>query len=634
MNARVQEMEKDLCDPVGTRRREALRELEHEWSRDEVAGFCSFARTLTSSKAFRLCEILAEASLPELVDVLGSYAGAGDETLRHRAVVALESVPASSSSPCLVRLLDAKDAVVRENACRLLGGTGDVRCVPDLLKRLKDGDRNVVIAALDALRRLRPEEGIPEVSVLFEHPDEETRVRAVRAFAELAPAAKLPWRRLAALLGPETPESVRVAAAWALGVRPTPGGKSALLDALANEQAPVVRAEVAAALGAYSEEAVAHALLTASSTADDVSVSLGCQRALNQMQESVVLAVCGRMLAEDDIAVQLEAAAALGGLSFEGAPDMLSERLKAERRPLARAAIVEALGRIGRPDAWDMLRPCMREDLIVAYAAASALGGMLNKARLDDYVALLAQAEEETLQEALLKRLALYGRSRELPGFLTDILTPILGRDHRNTAVLAAEIFGDVRGDRAVDALLDARLETTDAEIARAASGALLAIFGGDAMALAEAVGDERQGFVAEVIAGRRDLGDTGAQLCRYLAEACGRGAPGAWEALSAAAGVEPACLPAALGDCSDAAAEAVVRAWREQPDERRAAAPIDLRALLRAPGARVRAAALQTLDSSSRKEFLVRAVDMALGDTDIEVREQARQAARRIAGA
>ena len=153
-------------------------------------------------------------------------------------------------------------------------------------------------------------------------------------------------------------------------------------------------------------------------------------------------------------------------------------------------------------------------------------------------------------------------------------------------------------------------------------------------MALAEAVGEERLGFLAEVIAGRRDLGDTGAQLCRYLAEACGRGAPGAWEALSAAAGVEPACLPGALGDCSDAAAEAVVRAWREQPDERRAAAPIDLPALLGAPGARVRAAALQTLDSSSRKEFLVRAVDMALGDTDIEVREQARQAARRIAGA
>ncbi|CAM3234761.1 MerR family transcriptional regulator [Tsukamurella hominis] len=132
---------------------------------------------------------LAEADredLAPLVDALGSL----DPAVRHRAVLALSEVPGQDEA--LRAALDHVDGAVRVVAAVALGGRGDAAAVPQLLRMVRDGEKDVDAAeALGAIAAADPDgETISaELAALARDSGEyPVRQRAVQALAEIPTA--------------------------------------------------------------------------------------------------------------------------------------------------------------------------------------------------------------------------------------------------------------------------------------------------------------------------------------------------------------------------------------------------------------------------------------------------------------
>jgi len=631
MNERFDDMLKALRDPVGSRRREALVTLERDWKPEAVERFCLFARNLNTGTCIELCRVLAAATTAPLVELLGHYAARGEAELRERAFEALEHVPGTRRVATLTRLLECRDPAARERACALLATSGSLAPRTDLVRRFRDENTPVVLAAMSAVQRLDCRDVTDEVIELLEHPASEVRAKTLEMLVDLAPAAEFPAGAIARRLTDDPEVHVRVAAAWALGQRPVPAGRDPLLAVLTGGDDPAVRCMAAASLAAYADEEVARALLTMSASDVNVAVALNSRRALDRMDENVVLTTCGAMLQESDPALRKETASTLGQLSFDGAKRLLLDRLSVERDPIVRAALIEALGHGGWPDAWAAVRACIQEEPVVAYAAVCALGNLLDAAHLEDFISLLAEIAAETLREAVLKRLALYGRARGLPATLREGLVPLLRDPHRNLAVLAAETAGWVADADMALVLLDLLADADDEEVVRAASGSIMRLVNGKALDLVRLAGRAHLRAVATVLGRQRSLGEKAPEMFRHLARLAVEEVEGAFEALHQAARVEPLSLAAALDEAGAAEVEVMIRAWHELPAEMKRRTPILKPNVLQSPAPRVRIAALDTLDAETGQEFLRLLVDLSMRDPDAEAREHARRALQRV---
>jgi HEAT repeat protein len=632
MSESLHEMVNALRDPMVTRRREALMRLERDWDIERIQAFVVHAETLNPAVCLELCGVLAHATTPELVTLLGAYARSGEPVLRQRAIEALERVPVAARQETVVGLLQAAEPATREAACRMLGVSGDPAPVPELTDRLRDESPTVVIAAIEALRRLDAREVVREVQNALNHRDPRVRAAALEALVELA-SGTFPTQTVAALLEADPEENVRMAAAAALGARTSRPGRRALLGALESDDRGAVRSAAAMALANYSDEEVLKRLLITTREASDPALALACRRALGAADAMTLLETCRGMLDDDEASLRLEAARSLGDLSLRETSRLLGERLRVEKEPTVRAALLDALGRGGWREHWTAIRGSIGRDAVEARAAIEALGDLLDDGHIHDYAGLLADVETGSLQELILRRLVLYGRIHGLPPALRSVLAPFLAEHGRPTAVLAAEAMGYLREADAVEDLLAAAGETHERDLVRATAVAALRLLDDDAMALHERAGVENLTTVARVLGHAGSLGERGAELCVRLARSAARNTAGAEEALEAAANVEPASLVTALAEAAPDEAEAMIRAWKRLPDAQRAAVPLDFVTLLRSPAGRVRLAVLESLTFESGAPLLPVIADMAITDGDESVRVSARRATRRVVG-
>ena len=143
---------------------------------------------------------LAQADAPDLAPLLEAM-GSPDPAVRRRGVEALAEVPAQEEA--LRAALAHDDDAVRVVAAVALGGRGDAAAAPQLLRMVRDGEKDVDAAeALGAIAAADPDgETISaELAALARDLDDyPVRQRAVQALAEIPTAgAEVALRSLAA----------------------------------------------------------------------------------------------------------------------------------------------------------------------------------------------------------------------------------------------------------------------------------------------------------------------------------------------------------------------------------------------------------------------------------------------------
>ncbi len=628
MTDRIHAALQALLDPVASHRREVLLELEHHWPVEELRRFAVTARACDVPISIELCTVLAGCTATPLVELLGAWAAAGETALRSRALAALENVPPARRVRTVLTLLTHDDAVVIVSACKLLGAGGDRGVGPELVKLLSHVERSVVRAALSAVRQLQWKDATAAVQPLLNHADVTVQEQAIEALVELAPSEGFPAVAVASLLDAGRVPPVRTKAAWALGQRPYDACRAAVVEALLSDDDLGVRCAAARALSAYPHPEVVLVLLRKCSRSSQMAVALACRRALDGMDEHTVLATCQELLSDDNVSTRLETAGTLGKLSFATARRLLEERLGAEREPVVRAALVEALGTGGWRDSWPLIRACVREPALVAYSAVTALGTLLTTEKLPDFAALLHECDDDVVRESVLSRLALYGRTKPLPAALMDPIAVLL--EQPRLALAATECLGLTDHPQAVERLVAAVDATRPPELLDALVAAALKRFNGRVGLLLDRLITNLP--AARLLLSRvSSLGDDAVGLLLRLSARVEANDPGAEAALAAAAAVEPEVIPAAIHRASERSAVALVMAWRKLADAARARAPLDVERLLHAPYPGLRALALDLVDPAKAERFLPLVVDIALADTDESVRQRARSAAKRL---
>lgn len=622
-----------LRDPVGTRRREMLLDMEHGWSADQLRRFAATARQLDEVARVDLCTTLATATAAPLVDLLGDFASAPEAAVRERACAALAEVPAPRRQPTLVRLLTARDAAVLVAVTRLIGRGGDQAAGLELLRILDHADEAVPLAALMALRQLGCRAAVPRLGRLTAHPAAAVRTATLEALVELAEddGAMLPAIRLLADDGEAT---VRAAAAWALGRRPLPEARRHLDQAFARDPDLRVRIAATQALAGHGDPQVVESLLRCCSH-PEAALALAGRTALDGMPPGLVLEVCRTLALDADPALRLELAVSLGALGSSEADALLVALLDGEPEAVVRAAQVEALGRIGGEDAWDVLMDRTADEPVVAFAALAALGDLLDGGRCDAFASLLGRRHEPALTLAILTRLLVAARAQPLPAAELPRLVPFLDATHGRGTELVAEILGHLDAPVALHDLFRTLGSGHDrpAALTEACTHAILRLVRHQLDVLLEAAYPDHLVALALVVGRMRALGANGPLACLRLAELVRSGRSEAVAALDVAAGIEPTTLVQAIRQAHDDRVVPLLDAWRRLSSQARERTPLDLSSLLGSDLPALRVAVLDALDQGLGEPHLNRVVDIALGDADEAVRRHARNAARRIVG-
>lgn len=633
-----------LRDPVGSRRREMLLDMEHGWSADQLRRFAATAIGLDEAARLDLCAVLATATAAPLVELLGDFATAPEAALRECACAALAQIPAPRRRATLTRLLQTSGGPVLCTAVRLLGQGGETTDGLALLAVCDHPDDSVPLAALAALRQLGCRAAAPRLARLLAHPTPALRIAALEALVELAEdgQALLPALRL---LSDDRDATVRAAAAWALGRRPLRQARAGLDAAFAGDADLRVRIAAAQALTSHADDAAVETLLRACGH-PQAALALACRSALDGLPTALVLSVCRALAQDADPTLRLELAASLGAVASAEAATLLAELLVFEPDPVVRAAQVEALGHCAREESWDTLMERTGDEPVVAFAALAALGEalsadgespdkMLAAEQLDGFTALLGQRPEHALTVAVLTRLLVYARARGLPAAEAPRLVPLLDDLLGRGTELVAEILGHLDAPVALNDLFRALGSGHDrpAALAEACVQSILRLVRHQLDVLLEAAYPDHLVALSLVIGRMRALGANGPLACQRLAELVRSGRSEAVAALDVAASIEPATLVQAIRQAHDDRVVPLLDAWRRLPAQARERAPLDLAALLASDLPALRIAVLDTLDPALGESHLNRVVDLALGDADEAVRRHARLAARRVVG-
>ena len=266
--------------------------------------------------------------------------------MRASAAVALGQVEEEEAVPHLLRALEAEDAWVRYYAARALGRREAVEGT-DALARAARGDRlnHVRIAALDALGRIGGGRAAAAAASLTDADDPDLRRAAVASLGNNAHADALA-PLLKALRSPDA--NLRAGAAEALGAR---GGAEPLEH---------LRRVAAADAEPLVFGAAINALLKLS-TAESVAVLVALTADATRRE-----AAAGALAEAPDARVEDVA----HGLSHHSAA--------------VRLAVVEALARMKRPRATELLRAALEDaDASVRLAASDALGKSYRPSRTE-----------------------------------------------------------------------------------------------------------------------------------------------------------------------------------------------------------------------------------------------------------
>jgi HEAT repeat protein len=185
---------------------------------------------------------------------------------------------------------------------------------------------------------------------------------------------------IAPLLNDPT-ESVRAAAAGALGRLHDVASVGALARVAGADKRPFVRKTAASALGEIGDRAGVPALVERVRRERDSEVRAAAVIALGAIGDPSATAALRERLSDGDAFVRREAVRALGRVgAAEALPDIVA-RLREDREAEVRRRAAEALGALGDERAREALREAVQDaDPYVADAAVAALG-VLDRAR-------------------------------------------------------------------------------------------------------------------------------------------------------------------------------------------------------------------------------------------------------------
>ncbi|WNM32824.1 HEAT repeat domain-containing protein [Streptomyces sp. Li-HN-5-11] len=293
---------------------------------------------------------------------------------------------------------DARRTAARCAAARALGRINTADCIPPLISALRDSDGSVAAAAAGALVEI--DDAVPHLIKALDAPEAETRRRTCGILAE----------------------------------RAAPVAAARLIHTLAHDRSALVRRAAAHALASVGTPDTVHALIAA---LDDRTVSDAAADALKRIPETPADVVAARLF-EGDAHRQRIAARYLGLLGDARHCPALVRALEQVGHG-ARAAVVEALGRLGCAAARDALREtatCPDNPPSLRARAVQALGTIGN------------------------------------PGD-TDLLLNSLGDDHGSVRLRAAEALGRLSCSRASTALGQVAFHDSDPDVRNAAVEAL-----------------------------------------------------------------------------------------------------------------------------------------------------------------
>ena len=300
-----------------------------------------------------------------------------------------------------IAALKDEDWAIRGEAAGLLGNFKDPRAVVPLISLLRDQDRSVREAAIEALRSI----GAPAVETVgtcLTEPDLSVQESASAILAAIADE-----RALAPLIKVLHSGDwiVRMHAAKALG-RVRNADAVELLMPLLQDKVKAVREEAAAALAAIGDASIPHLLKALQH--EDWLVRLHAVESLGRSRSKrAVEPLLSVLFNDQDSAVREDAVRALGDI---GDPQAIDYLFTAMREPGLRILAVEALGRIGDaravpvlidvlsgtspPKATRTVAGCgdqWNEEAMTQGAAARALGAIGDERAIPSLVAALNQ---------------------------------------------------------------------------------------------------------------------------------------------------------------------------------------------------------------------------------------------------
>ena len=317
------------------------------------------------------------ALLTRLVGVLAEMAADADESKRDTPAAAFRL-----GLEALVRLkaYDALAAVVLDAsgqpkvrwwpAAFALGRLEDKRALPALLTLAGDNTPYTKAFAAKGLGALRDRSAVPVLLPLLTGSDSGAQVEAIRALGRIGdPAAAQPLLRIAQGGGATTPQ-VRLEAVTALGGVRAAGVTDALVDMLA-DRSPAIRAAALRSIAALDSEGFV-AVLSGLDADPDWHVRSALAAILSTLPTRTGMPRLNAMLADSD---QRVVAAVLNALVKIGAPNagsLLLDHLSADD-PVVRAAAAAGLGELRAPAGAQALPAAyqygLRDSTYVARAA-------------------------------------------------------------------------------------------------------------------------------------------------------------------------------------------------------------------------------------------------------------------------
>jgi len=348
------------------------------------------------------------------------------------------------------------------------------QAIRPLLGKLESADANTLAKqqAAEALGLLKAEEAIPALTKATESDEAEIRNAAIDALGRIGTPETIHF-----LLGLLEQEAPRAHAAQALGEAKAEEAREPLLKLLEADDPEAARA-AAVALGQIGGEGVAEKLASALKKDDRrLAVAtglslLGDQRGLEALGQFV------RTGSPEDRGAAAQALSQVG----EAAVPLLLDILKASP-PEAQQSAIQALGKIGSPEAIEALSQALEGQQVgVAVAAATALGQIGSAAENPDIIHTVLQVLRTNMgKDKPEVRVAMAGAFFDLGEPALPTLHEALQDPNPLVRSTAARALSLIQSRKSVDVLLQA-LQDKDADTRGLAATALGAI--GEARAL------------------------------------------------------------------------------------------------------------------------------------------------------
>jgi hypothetical protein len=260
-----------LLLPTGSAAQEVevlIGQLGSSSATERATAACQLGRMRTSDIALAREELLALLTDGTQVEGRLCWEGRGssnggrfyESSPGREAAIALEELGTDVFEP-LVAILQAPDAVGRENAALALGMIESTRALDPLGVALRgDAVPEVRARAAWAMGMIESAQGVPDLAAALEDPTAEVREQAAWALGMIESGDGV--APLLEALG-DPSEEVREQAAWGLGMIESRGAIEGLIPVLLDDPSPEVREQAAWALGMIEDPAAAEALMQA-----------------------------------------------------------------------------------------------------------------------------------------------------------------------------------------------------------------------------------------------------------------------------------------------------------------------------------------------------------------------------------